>query len=195
MTAKLLSLVPPPADPTDEELVTRCREGDGDALSELFERHHTSVERFLARLVGSRSSELEDLLQSTFLVVLTSARTYRGRSSVRSWIFGIAANLVRRHRRSGARRDAALRLLAAPRPESSRGPDDLVARRQLVERLSSAILELPHDLRVAYVMCEIEDVSGPEAAEALGLRQGTLWRRLHDARKNLRACLEEEGTR
>ncbi|MBI4818040.1 MAG: RNA polymerase sigma factor [Deltaproteobacteria bacterium] len=190
MNAKVVELVPLSTGPSDEELIRRCASGNTPALAALFERHHLATQRFLSRLVGWRSSELEDLLQSTFLLAYTSARSFRGQASVRSWIFGIGANLVRRQRRTGARRDAALRLMAAPAPESPMGPDDVVARKQLVERLSAAVLELPHDLRVAYVLCELEDVSGPEAATALGIRPGTLWRRLFDARKRLVRALE-----
>lgn len=190
MNAKVVPLMPVALAPSDEELLAECADGNTQALAALFERHQLPTQRFLGRLIGWRSNEVEDLLQSTFLVVYTSARSYRGQASVRSWIFGIGANLVRRHKRTGARRDAALRLLAAPTPESPMAPDDLAARRQLMERLSAAILELPHDLRVAYVLCELEDVPGPEAATALGIRPGTLWRRLFDARKRLARCLQ-----
>ena len=65
----------------------------------------------------------------------------------------------------------------------------LAAQGEMMERLSAALDALPHDLRVAFVLCDVEEVPGVEAARALGVRQGTMWRRLHDARKRLRDML------
>ena len=56
--------------------------------------------------------------------------------------------------------------------------------------MQSVLASLPHDLRVVFVMCELEEVSGAEAARVLNLRQGTLYRRLHDARRKLRYALD-----
>ena len=64
-------------------------------------------------------------------------------------------------------------------------------RANLIARLEDQLGRLPEDLRVAFVMCDVEGVAGVEAARVLGLREGTLWRRLHFARKALRAALEE----
>jgi RNA polymerase sigma-70 factor (ECF subfamily) len=73
--------------------------------------------------------------------------------------------------------------------------DDEVSNRQLMRRLASAIDELPHDLRVVFLLCEMEGISGTDAARALGLRPGTVWRRLHDARKRLLSILERGDLR
>ena len=50
---------------------------------------------------------------------------------------------------------------------------------------------LPHDLRVAYILCELEDTPGKDAALALGIPEGTLWRRLHEVRQILRRAMSE----
>ena len=63
-------------------------------------------------------------------------------------------------------------------------------RAQQLDRLASALETLPHDLRTAYVLCDLEEVPGIEAARILDVRPGTLWRRLHDARRALRASIE-----
>jgi RNA polymerase sigma-70 factor (ECF subfamily) len=76
-----------------------------------------------------------------------------------------------------------------PRPPGT-SPHEAAERRELVERLAVALRELPHDLRVAFVLCDLEEVRGTEAARALGVREGTLGRRLHDARRALRLALE-----
>jgi len=59
-----------------------------------------------------------------------------------------------------------------------------------VQLLAAALDRLPHDLRTVYVLCDLEDLPGVEAARVLGLRDGTLWRRLHEARRALREAIE-----
>ena len=63
-----------------------------------------------------------------------------------------------------------------------------------MSRLRDALGELSHDLRAAYVLCDLEDVPGVEAARVLGVRAGTLWRRLHEARRALRDAIESPGS-
>jgi RNA polymerase sigma-70 factor (ECF subfamily) len=173
----------------DEALVAACAVGDAGALGALFDRHHEALCRFLARL-SRDPSEIDDLVQQTFVEVWRSAARFRAGSAVRTWMFGIAANLVRHRARSEGRRKAALADLACAAPVPSRGPDDVAIRRELVARMQAALADLPVELREVFVLCEIEEVPGVEAARVLGLRAGTVWRRLHDARKALRAALE-----
>ncbi|MCK6544501.1 RNA polymerase sigma factor [Myxococcota bacterium] len=193
MTAKVIPLRAVEARGTelsDEALLAACALEDQTALAMLYQRHHQAVYRFLGRLVGHRSSELDDIAQQVFLAVWRQADDYRGQSNVRAWIFGIAANLARRHHRTVRRRSTAFEKLSHWISRAEPAHDDRVANRQLVDRLAAALDELPHDLRVAYVMCEIEEVPGVEAAKVVGCAPGTMWRRLHDARKQLREKLE-----
>jgi RNA polymerase sigma-70 factor (ECF subfamily) len=182
--------VPAVDELSDEALVAACAVGDPLALGALYDRHHQPLLRFLVRLVGT-SSDLEDLVQATFLEVHRSAKRFRGAAAVRTWIFAIAANLHRRARKR-QRSDTAKAELgrdAAPLGIVP-GPDEAIERRQLVRRVEQAMRTLPLDLRTAFLMCDVEEMRGVDAARALGIREGTLWRRLHDARKRLRAELE-----
>lgn len=176
------------SDISDEALLAACAVGDSAALGALFDRHHEAVYRLVSRLLRTEPVEIDDLVQTTFMEVWRSARRYTGHGSVKSFLFGIAANTVRHHVRSAQRRRNAI---AEWEPPTSRNaPDDVLSRAQQVNRLALAVDQLPHDLRVAYVLCDLEDVAGVEAARMLGLRAGTLWRRLHDARRALRAAIE-----
>ena len=177
---------------SDEALLAACGVGDTAALGALFDRHHEAVYRLVSRLLRGDASEIDDLVQQTFLAVWHSAKKFSGRGEVRSYLFGIAANTVRHHIRGNVRRRAAL--ADVPPPPDVRTPDAAAARAQQVHRLAVALERLPDDLRVVYVMCDLEEVPGVEAARALGLRAGTLWRRLHDARRALREAIEG-GTR
>jgi len=185
------------SDISDEALLVACAVGDSAALGALFDRHHEAVYRLVSRLLHRERAEIDDLVQTTFLEVWKAARRYTARGSVKSFVFGIAANTVRHHVRSAQRRRAAIADCPPPSPPPStshHAPDAAVLRSQQVSRLASALDALPHDLRAAYVLCDLEDVPGVEAAQLLGIRAGTLWRRLHDARRALRAAIEgEEG--
>lgn len=175
---------------SDEALIAACVVGERAALGALFDRHADAVYRFVSRAATTSSGDVDDLVQATFFQVWRSVHRFKARGSARSWILGIAANLIRHHARGEARRRAAMDNLAhVPERRSSR-PDEEAARRELVGRLGQALAALPHDLRVAFVMCDLEQVAGVDAARALRVRPGTMWRRLHQARKQLRAALE-----
>ena len=69
-------------------------------------------------------------------------------------------------------------------------PDAMVERQRLMARIGDAIGTLPHDLQVAFALCDLEQLPGIEVARALRIPEGTLWRRLHQARRAIRAALE-----
>ncbi len=178
------------AEMSDEALLAACAMADAAALGALFDRHHQSVYLFLMRYLGPQHSDIDDVVQSTFIEVQRSAHGYRGKSSVRAWLLGIAANLARHHIRGETRRRGMLRGVAdCPRAPLAR-PDDDTERQQLLSRMHQAITELPPELRAPLVLCDMEELPGAEAARVLGLREGTLWRRLHEARKLLRETME-----
>jgi len=176
---------------SDEALLAACGVGETAALGELFDRHHDAVYRVVSRLLHTEPSEIDDLVQTTFLAAWRAAPRFAGRGSVKSFLFGIAANSVRHHVRSARRRRAAL--VDWQPPDGAAAPDEVALRSQQVHRLAAALDELPHDLRVVYVLCELEDMPGVEAARALDIRPGTLWRRLHEARRALRDAIEGDA--
>jgi RNA polymerase sigma-70 factor (ECF subfamily) len=177
---------------TDEALLAACGVGDPAALGALFDRYHEAVYRLVSRLIRSESHEIDDLVQTTFLEAWRCAKKYSARGAVKSFLFGIAANTVRHHVRSAKRRRDAY--AAWPQPVAVGTPDVALQRSQELARLAAALEELPHDLRAAYVLCDLEELPGVEAAQVLGVRAGTLWRRLHEARRALRDAIEG-GTR
>jgi RNA polymerase sigma-70 factor, ECF subfamily len=174
---------------SDEELVAACAGGEAAALATLFDRHHRQVFRFVSRIVGSAASDVDDLVQSTFLEVWRASPGFRQRGSARGWVLGIASNLVRHRNRSEARRQSAMLGLAEAPVAPSARPDDAARQSQILEWVGAALQTLPHDLRVAFVLCDVEEISAVEAARILQVPEGTMWRRLHIARKRLRATL------
>jgi len=175
---------------SDRALVSALGEGDQAALGALYDRFHADVYRFVARL-AFRSNVAEDLAQQTFLEAYRSAPRFRGDSAVKTWLFGIAVNQVRQHFRSEKRRaNANANLAAMP---SSRAPsvNEVITLEQQRQWVAAAVEKLTPGLREAYVLCVIEEVPGKEAAEILGIREASLWRRLTDARHAIRASIEE----
>ena len=165
---------------TDEGLAAACATGDRAARALLFERHVDAVHRFIARMRGSDNDVVDDLVQATFIAAFSSRCET---AHVRGWLYGIAANLVRNHARKEIRRKHAMAVVAAQEAPVARMADPLLAC------VPAAIAALPHDLRAALVLVDLEGERGADAAAALGVPEGTLWRRVYHARKALRDAL------
>ncbi|HET7502794.1 MAG TPA: RNA polymerase sigma factor [Kofleriaceae bacterium] len=194
MTGKLVALRRISGDITemsDEALLAACGTGDAPALGALFDRFHAAVYRFAARLPMTDDLARDDLVQATFLEVRRAARSFRGTSSVKTWILGIAANVARHTLRAERRRRVHQaryleRMTAAPEQL-----DTQVERRKLLARVAEALAQLPRDQQVAFILCDLEQLPGVEVARVLEVPEGTLWRRLHTARKAMREAVEK----
>jgi RNA polymerase sigma-70 factor (ECF subfamily) len=178
-----------PAEMSDEALIVACATGESAALGALFDRHHDAVRRFLARLSGTDDRDLEDLVMATFEALPRAAKSFAGRAAARTWLLGVASNVARHHVRSEMRRKRLSEAAAAERREVADATDDVLAHERAA-LLQRAIAALPQKLRETFVLVYLEGVSGPEVAELLGVREGTIWNRLHEARAKLRASLE-----
>lgn len=176
---------------SDRALVSAVAAGDQAALGALYDRFHCDVYRFIGHLARRHQAIVDDLLQTTFLEAYRSAPRFRAASTVKTWLFGIAANLVRHHFRGEQRGRAAMTSLGTIEPTPDASPSEHAIAEQRRRWLAAAIDSLTPALREAYVLCAIEEVPGKEAASALGITEASLWRRLTDARTALRAALEE----
>ncbi|MEJ7596472.1 MAG: RNA polymerase sigma factor [Kofleriaceae bacterium] len=182
-----------PSEMSDEALIAACGAGANAALGALYDRHAPAVRRFLARLSGTDDRDLDDLVQATFEVVVGAAKKFDHRSTGRTWLLGIANNTARHHVRTEVRRR---RLVEEATAGATRGesadPRSEAAQHQRAARLQEAILALPLKLREAFVLVYLEGLPGAEVARMLDAREGTIWKRLHEARAKLRVVLEGE---
>ena len=169
-------------DLSDPGLVAACAAGDRTARALLFERHVDAIHRFVARMRGSDADVVDDLVQVTFLRAFGAAVRFHG-TTARAWLHGIAANVVKEHARKEIRRKRALSLVAEFVTSSTTPRDPTLAR------LPAAIAALPHPLRAAFILVDLEGEKGIDAASALGIPQGTLWRHVYEARCALREAL------
>jgi RNA polymerase sigma-70 factor (ECF subfamily) len=180
----------------DNALLAAVASGDNAALEELFQRLGDTVFRIMSRLRTIDRRDLDDVVQTTFLEVRRSAASYDGRASVGTWVIGIAMNVARHHARGEVRRRAAVSAIAEmPVTAVPTLPDDEAAHRQLLARLAAAFDDLPHHLQTVFTLCDLEGMRGVEVARILDIPEGTLWRRLHDARSRLRDRIDREGRR
>jgi len=170
---------------SDAELMAALAAGDLGALGSLYDRYHESVRRFVAR-VTSDAEDVDDLVHATFLTAAGSAARYDGRAVGRAWLMGIAVRLVRRRRHALGRFFtllSSLRLVG----RTSHDPRSSLHAQSDLER---ALARLSEPKRMAILLAEVEGLSCPEIAETLGVPVGTVWTRLHAARRELRRALE-----
>jgi RNA polymerase sigma-70 factor (ECF subfamily) len=176
---------------SDEELVQRLAAGQTGSLDALFYRYHATVRRFLSRLQVA-PSDLDDLVQLTFLHVMRAAPRFDPTRPVNTWMLGLAMMVVRRHRRSLGRLLRKLTALAKEPRLLPRTPVEMLGEEEAVRRAQRALAVLSKKKREVFVMVALERLSGEEVAEVLGIPLGTVWTRLHHARRELRAVLLEQ---
>ncbi len=175
---------------SDRALVSAVAEGDQAALGALYDRFHRDVFRFVAHLLRG-DSQIDDFVQNTFLEAYRSAMRFRGDAAVKTWLFGIAANLVRHQRRTEARHAKANVALASVPAGRAPSVNEMITLEQQRRWLAQAIESLTPALREVYILCVVEELPGKEAAAVLGIREVSVWRRLTDARTALRAAIVE----
>jgi RNA polymerase sigma-70 factor (ECF subfamily) len=177
----------------DDDLVERLRRGDRAAIARAYELHHDAVRGFARRLVGDPSAA-EDIVHDAFVALRTAIRRFRGESSLRGFLIGVAANRAKRHIRSAMRaRRAMARLAEMPVAGDVADPSRDLSRRRLADRLSAALDRLPHDQRVAFVLCEVEQRTSVDVSAMLGIAEGTVRTRVFHARRKLRDVLSAGG--
>jgi RNA polymerase sigma-70 factor (ECF subfamily) len=185
---------------TDEaELVQRCASGDDAACCELVAQHQRMVYQLAFHLLGNREEAL-DLSQEVFLRVFRTVGSFRGQSSLRTWLFRIVVNQARNRQRWWRRRRQSDQVSldqhvvdhGEPRqPGDDASPDRVLARKQTARRLWDALDRLPFDQRTAIVLREFDGLSYDEIAFSLDIAVGTVKSRLTRARHALRADLQE----
>lgn len=193
MAAKLVPLrriTGETAELSDEALLAACGTGDTGALGALFDRFHEDVYRFAGRLATTDELARDDLVQATFLELRRTAASFRGTSSVRTWILGVAANVARHSLRSERRRRTRQAKYVEHMTSAPMRVDEQVEQRKLLARIEGALSELPRELQVAFILCDLERLPSAEVARVLQIPEGTLWRRLHTARKRMREAIE-----
>jgi RNA polymerase sigma-70 factor (ECF subfamily) len=154
----------------------------------LYDRHHESVRQFVRRVTAG-DADADDIVHEAFLTLATIAGRYDGRPSARPLLLGIAAQLVRQHRRGMARFLQVLASFASAGMRPVRTPEDAASATEEMDRFEQALARLPEEKRLVVLLVEREGLSGEEVAKALDIPLNTVWTRLHYARAELRKAL------
>jgi RNA polymerase sigma-70 factor (ECF subfamily) len=179
---------------TDAGLVEAARSGSGEALEALLERHEARLYRFARRLCRHRE-DAEDVLQESLLAAARGLRSFRGASSVSTWLYTIARSFCIKKRRRSVFAPAELSLdtdptVAAGRvPDPARRPDEALEASRLEAALEKAIAALDRPYREVLLLRDVEGLSSAEAARITGLSVPAVKTRLHRARGRLRVAL------
>jgi RNA polymerase sigma-70 factor (ECF subfamily) len=185
------SPVVPDAVVDEAALVRALAAGDLIALATAFDRWNPRV-RVLARRLLSDPAAAEDLVQDVFTALPRAVRRFRGEAGLEAFVLGIAVKGVRRHRRAALRRRQALERLRLAERHGPVDPEQDTYRRELGERLAAALDEVPLPQRVAFVLCEIEELTAGQAAAIADVPEPTVRTRLFHARRRLRELLARE---
>jgi RNA polymerase sigma-70 factor (ECF subfamily) len=163
---------------------------DPGCFSRIFDAHFAEIHRYVARRLDTDLAD--DIAADVFLVAFRQRHRFdSARGEVRSWLYGIATNLVSRHRRDELRRWKALS--RADRAMAHDSHEDAVVARvaadRLTGRLAGALARLSARDRDVVLLVALGGLSHGEVAAALGIPYGTVASRLSRARKQLRAAL------
>ena len=180
----------PPLD-SEENLVRRARDGDMVAFEGLVMIY---ADRLVASLLrfGLTNTEAHEVAQETFLRAWRGLGGFEGRSSFFTWLYRIGFNEAQRFlaRRTATGRIVADELHPLEQVQDDRpGPEAQAETEELREALSSALRELPLDLRAPVVLRDVEGLSTRQSAAILDLGEAAFKSRLHRGRMALRGLL------
>jgi RNA polymerase sigma-70 factor, ECF subfamily len=202
------------ADPEESALVARLRAGDEESFRGLVANYYGSLLRLAMSFVSERTAA-EEVVQETWLGVIQGLSGFEGRSSLKTWIFRILAN---RARTRGKREARSIPFSSLKDPQSepdyepavdpsrfnARGmwaetpprwtdapPEELLARRETMELIQRAIVELPDNQRAIITLRDVEDVAPDEICNILEISETNQRVLLHRARSKIRSALEQ----
>ncbi len=169
----------------DHAILIRAGARDEAAVRELYRTHVARVHRHVARILGANDGDVEDVVQQVFLAALDGAARFDGRSAVSTWLLGIATRRAVDQLRSRGRRDRWRKMgEMIGLSGGSRGPDEAHAMRSEAEL---ALEVLKPDVKLVFVLCEVEGYTLAEVSEMTGTAVSTLHARLQAARAKLDA--------
>ncbi len=199
----------------EQTLIARLRRGDEGAFDELVNKHHGALIRMALSHVADRETA-EEVVQDTWMAVIESLNRFEGRSSLRTWIFGI---LIHKAKDRGVREKRHMTFAAfesfddeneeaidpsrfqqsgewaghwafPPQPWDDQTPEKLLASQQAVNAMRRAIDALPATLKDVLILRDVEGVEAKEVCELLKITETNLYVRLHRARERVREAVE-----
>lgn len=159
----------------------------------VYREHFAFVWRSLRRL-GVAPAQLDDAAQDVFLVVHRRLADFEGRSTVKTWLFGIALRVARDHRRR-ARRDAPSETAPDELRSPGASPHDALERTEAARMLDKLLESIDEDRRPVFILTELEGIAAPEIAAVLGIPLNTVYSRLRLAREEFEKAVARQARR
>jgi RNA polymerase sigma-70 factor (ECF subfamily) len=182
----------------EAELLADLRAGEPAAYRQMVELNSANIYNLSLKLLGDER-EAEDVLQETFLSAFKAIDRFEGRSQISTWLYRIAynASLMRLRKREQMTTfsldehlgETGEERVSRPLVDWSMMPDDQLLTAEARHEMDKAIAELPETLRSAFILRDIQGLSGQETAEVLGITVQAVKNRLHRARLRLRERL------
>ena len=183
------------------QIAGRIRRKDPEALRAVIRAYLAQVLR-AARAAGPDSPDAEEVTQATFTTFLEKAAQFKGKSHVRTWLFGILYNKIAEARRQFARMGQTddIDEVMEKRFDSSgrwtRPPQSVetqLYRTEVRQHIETCLDAVPQQQRMAFVLREVEGLSTEEVRDALDVTRTNLGVLLYRSRNRLRECLEKRG--
>jgi len=173
------------ASELDFRLAQRVAAGDMLAFEEFYERYHRRVYALCLRMTGN-TAEAEDLTQEVFIHVYRKIGSFRGDSTLMTWLHRVTVNRTLMHfRKSAVRRERTTEDGATPEPAAFLGHTPAVDR-LIIEK---ALTQLAPGYRAVFILHDVEGYEHSEIARILGISTGTSKSQLHKARLRLRQLI------
>ncbi|MCB9746480.1 MAG: RNA polymerase sigma factor [Alphaproteobacteria bacterium] len=173
------------------EQVSALRAGDPQAVDAFYRQHAPLVLGWCVRL-GGPLVDPEDAAHEVFEKALQKLPAFRGDAKLSTWLYGITRRVL-----ANLRRRAAIRRFVGmheiPEPEARADTEAEVARMRERRRVQHVLERLPDRSREVLVLADLEGRSAPEVSELLGVPTGTVYSRLHTARRAFKAACKAEG--
>ncbi len=154
-------------------------------LATIYETHWTYVWKCV-RKMGIPDARIEDVVQDVFVVAGRQLRGFEGRSSVRTWLYGIAFRVAQQDHRKQAKEQRPVEAA----PSGPVRPDAYAERAEAAKLLHELLAELPESQRVVFVMVELEGQLAADVAQETGIGINTVYSRLRRAREHLERATE-----
>ncbi len=177
----------------ETEIISRCQQGDQEALKEIFDKYHEKVYRIAYGVVRQREEAL-DVVQEVFIKLFRSIKNFKGRSHFYTYLYRMVMNTAIDHKRkAGKQFMSSLDEEGSfePSEEAEKGPERVLLQKELEERVKLAMDKLPDEQRAALIYRDVEGLSYQEMAEAMGCSIGTVMSRLHYGRKRMQESLKD----
>ncbi|MBP2633179.1 MAG: polymerase, sigma-24 subunit, RpoE, subfamily [Firmicutes bacterium] len=184
-------------NPNDQEIIRSYSEGDQEGALKLFtNKYQTKIYSLVYRMLGNHDDAM-DALQEILIQVHRSLSSFKGQSSLYTWVYRLSSNVCFNFRKKRSRTsnqvewDESLQSIMLPIERPNEDPDKMCETKYKQFLVQQAILKLPETQRVLLILHDLEGLSVPEAASILNINTNAAKSRIHRGRAALRNIISK----